>query len=298
MDTLPELQEKYKVLLPPSQKSKRYSITELKTDVGRRPSISSITGSRRPSNSTPGKRFKSIGSRVTNMLKVKMAFQKKDGTQQEDNSPFIKITELPKEPRFCSTLSPEAQFAIMKGYEDTVYAYISKTYPEYKFLLRRSRTPKSISKCNVETSPDYRSFSSVNKDSADCDGFGEEDETDSVQRPSGLKIQRSLTNSPLSSTSRKNRLKSSTYDNRLNNTLGLSRSNSLPVLVPRERQLITTYRLQSIMDILDTVRSKMGQHALSPRIKKYPDEIKPVTDFNKWTTVWSKEFLDKQITGK
>lgn len=298
MDTLSALQEKYKVLVPQSQRSKRYSITELKNDMGRRPSISSNSGSRRPSNApTPGKRFQSIGSKVTNMLKVKMAFQKKDGAQKEDNSPFIKITELPKEPRFCSTLSPEAQFAMMKGYEDTVYAYISSSYPEYKFLLRRSRTPKSIPKCSDETL-DYRSFPSGNKESADYDGFGEEDETDGAHRSSGIKVQRSLTNSPLSSTSRKNRLKSSTYDNRLNNTIGLSRSNSLPVLVPRERQLITTYRLQSIMDILDTVRSKMGQQALSPRIKSYPGEIKPVTDFNKWTTVWSKEFLDKQITGK
>ena len=48
---------------------------------------------------------------------------------------------LPVTPRFCATLSPEAQFAMLKGYEDKLIKNIKTTYPDDKDQLVRVKAP-------------------------------------------------------------------------------------------------------------------------------------------------------------
>ena len=48
---------------------------------------------------------------------------------------------LPITPRFSATLSPEAQFAMLKGYEDKLICDLKTAYPEKETAMVRVRTP-------------------------------------------------------------------------------------------------------------------------------------------------------------
>ncbi len=63
------------------------------------------------------------------------------------HSPVPEVDEdleaMPQRPRFIATLSPEAQFAALKGYEDMLVTNLQKSYPDKKNTLYRVRTPSS-----------------------------------------------------------------------------------------------------------------------------------------------------------
>ncbi len=63
------------------------------------------------------------------------------------HSPVPEVDEdleaMPSRPRFIATLSPEAQFAALKGYEDMLVTNLQKSYPDQKNTLYRVRTPSS-----------------------------------------------------------------------------------------------------------------------------------------------------------
>lgn len=227
----------------------------------------SIISNTPPANPQPPIRtFKSLGGKVASMVRAKMAFQKTKLSAIDDQTEMTMIKELPKKPRFSSFMSPEAQFAMMKGYEDNVYGKMSSTQPESKPFLRRNKTPEqpidikdvkrpAISRqqslLDVRKNPYSPLFSSTPRSTS---------ESDSSRRPHTAHRIRSF-----------------------------SRTQSLPTFVPKEKQLVLTYRLQSAMDMLDTLRSNDGENPLSPRIKTARSVIKPV-EFNQWTQAWSKEF--------
>ena len=50
---------------------------------------------------------------------------------------------LPGSPRFCATLSPEAQYAMMRGYEDRIVKHLSRRHPETHVDTLRASTPQS-----------------------------------------------------------------------------------------------------------------------------------------------------------
>lgn len=227
----------------------------------------SIISNAPPANPQPPIRsFKSLGGKVASMVRAKMAFQRTKLSAIDDQNEMTVIKELPKKPRFSTFMSPEAQFAMMKGYEDNVYGKISRSHPESKPFLRRNKTPEqpidikdvkrpAISRqqslLDVRKSPFSPLFSSTPRSSS---------ESENTRRPHTAHRIRSF-----------------------------SRSQSLPTFVPKEKQLVMTYRLQSAMDMLDTLRTRDGENPLSPRIKSAKSVIKPV-EFNQWTQAWSKEF--------
>ena len=57
-----------------------------------------------------------------------------------------------------------------------------------------------------------------------------------------------------------------------------------------KKRLVLTYRLESAMDILDTLKRRNKENSLSPRVFRIPRQVDAVKDFNSWTKVWNKEF--------
>ncbi|XP_074650715.1 uncharacterized protein LOC141905651 [Tubulanus polymorphus] len=84
--------------------------------------------------------FASFSKKVMHMMSFKrqLGFGKRD---PYENDPFGPIRELPRMPRFSATLSAEAQYAMMKGYEDLLVGYLKQYYPENALFLPRTKTP-------------------------------------------------------------------------------------------------------------------------------------------------------------
>ena len=93
----------------------------------------STTGSNDDSTKKP-KRKPPARTNKLHML-VKMAQKHSSKIKEED-------IVLPEKPRFCSTLSPEAQFAMLKGYEDILLEFMRRTFPELdETSVYRVKTP-------------------------------------------------------------------------------------------------------------------------------------------------------------
>ena len=259
---------------------------------------------RRGSNSNLANRrtsFRTIGSRVTTLLKAKHAFarlKRKPAMKivEDDKDMSFEIKELPKQPRFASTLSAEAQYAIMKGYEDVVHNYLCNTYPEYRNLLRRSRTPPN----GVTVKPgenDENKKTDDKKDGEDTVDGNEEVSKDDivtstplpgVSSPHEHHI-RPFPTSPLPYCRTGSGLPRSLSRTTTGGSRFFAHYRSLPNIAPsKDRQLVMTYRYQCAMDILDNIRQQMGLQPLSPRVKT--PKTTAVKEFNSWSYVWNKEF--------
>ena len=68
------------------------------------------------------------------------AVEKPPSPLPEDPQPRV-LEALPERPRFIATLSPEAQFAALKAYEDVLLDKLQHNYPEQRNNLFRVRTP-------------------------------------------------------------------------------------------------------------------------------------------------------------
>lgn len=262
--------------------------------------------------------FRTLGARVTTLLKAKNAFARLKNRQgivtdeDEDDSKVFEIDKMPHTPRFASTLSAEAQYAMMKGYEDVVYSNICNQYPEYRPMLRRNRTPHSgitvsppkrkdahhrlLETCTV--SGKLEDVVDGKSDDASVSQMESEPPTTSTPTPEDKSDQTprdTLTTSPvprsLSNISHSPREKE--------NTSPCMRSASKHKHVKRhvdrpdkEQQLVMTYRYQRAMDILDNIRMHQGWHALSPRMKA-EHRIEPLKEYNSWSYVWNHEFVPK-----
>lgn len=227
------------------------------------------------------KNFHKLGGKVKNLIKIKRAFGADD---TEDVITTVKL--LPSEPRFSSSLSPAAQFAMMKCYEDTVYEHICKQFPASKVFLRRNRTPtRAFIDLNDNTGSG--NMAEVKEEASEKENSSGDEQNGDFQET----IQTNLSNE-IDLSSSQNSCNTEKFTNTSNH---LVRPQSLPAIVgkstvPREKRIILSQRLQSAMDILDTVRDSSDRNTISPRIKQYPRKIHPVSDFNQWSSVWSNEF--------
>lgn len=247
-------------------------------------------------------KFRSIGGKVANLLRVRKAF----ATSKKDEDDIITSNKhLPKEPRFSSSLSAAAQYAMMKGYEDAVYENLCKHYPASKLFLKRSKTPPKsyidigdVEKLVQPSIPEDRQIESESTDQFDSN----------VNKPESIVVLRRRNgkttsfNNMRASISIPPSSESKQPTALLNRRATITRTKSMPLVipssvVPRQKRLILSHRLQSAMDILDTVRGNVGENSISPRINSYPRKIQPVSDFNQWSSIWSAEFKISR-TGK
>ena len=164
--------------------------------------------------------------------------------------------ELPRSPRFCATLSPEAQYAMLKGYEDILLDTLKDgTKKEPKDCLYRVKRPHhkvvSVHVNNLERrqaellrelqKPSSKRRLPVKK--TERDPFFPENDEDEIETPKGI---------------------------------------------PKDKQIWLTHRFQCAMDILDKLREEKGQLVTSPRYKHRT--IHPVSHYNSWSQDWSREF--------
>lgn len=257
--------------------------------------------------------FGTVGSKITALIKAKNAFnglkgrrKSKDCGDIEIDVNLVEIKELPKEPRFASTLSAEAQYAMMKGYEDVVYRNMCTQFPDTAHLLRRNKTP--VTGIIVKTTDQTDSIPSNAMElhtKADSDFI---EQVTSANRP-----RKSVTSngSISSSTSEQEqrtpgRVTPQSVSRAMTpsmpatgevvpiNKLGRSETCQtlyLPKIQVKEKQkLVMTHRYQSAMDFLDMLREQQGLHRLSPRVKTLTEGEPPVRVYNAWSYVWSREF--------
>ncbi|KAL8593846.1 hypothetical protein ACOMHN_065323 [Nucella lapillus] len=272
--------------------------------------------------------FAGIGRRVSNMVRARIAFQnrrKTSTTNADEPNHMEHIHEMPRNPRFTTYLSAEAQYAVMKGYEDMLYDKIAKTNPESRLILKRTKTPfrKTVSIVGGDLgagegggggkkfAPSPAGSQSINTtspnpttplspesaedipDPLDDEGPGEAQATSTPFPPPKPDRKPARTQSTLSSDVSKSMTTSS--GGRAGGGVGwaLHRSSSLPMLdagLSHQRRLVLTYRLESAMDILDTLKRRNKENSLSPRVFRIPRQVDAVRDFNSWTKVWNKEF--------
>ncbi|XP_076468159.1 uncharacterized protein LOC143298985 [Babylonia areolata] len=275
--------------------------------------------------------FAGIGRRVSSMVRARMAFQIRrkpsvpagtDANAPEDPNHMEPIHEMPRNPRFSAFLSPEAQYAVMKGYEDMLYEKIATNNPESRPVLKRNKTPflKKIS--IVEDGEEDEQNKKKKKQKGDGGGGNTPSATPTSTAPSPdsdadtlvpptsfMKTSRS--HSTLSSDVVSKSVTAASLRHGGGGISGrnglaggggagfsLHRSSSLPSLQAAElshrKRLVLTYRLESAMDILDTLKRRNMENSLSPRVFRIPRKVDAVRDFNCWTTVWQKEFKEVQ----
>lgn len=263
--------------------------------------------------------FGTVGKQVTALLRAKNAFVmfRKRTTQFEDqsieNDKAFEIDKMPSQPRFASTLSAEAQYAIMKGYEDVVYSNLCTQYPEYRTMLRRNRTPhtgikvsntKGKQKDDTE-SPRSTEENDESKDTIDGDMDNTMNSANNVE-PASTSTPKPEETPSCSPWEDKAKSAISTADqsprdilsgsprsrSKFGTDLSNGKARSLSEKHNKKKQLVMTYRYQRAMDILDNLREHQGLHVLSPRVKGMCLE-EPLKEYNTWSYVWTHEFEPK-----
>ncbi|XP_052277005.1 uncharacterized protein LOC127876110 [Dreissena polymorpha] len=226
----------------------------------------------------------SLGSKITGLAHAKNAFNrfKKHSAIQPENDEVetFEIKQLPEKPRFASTLSPEAQFAIMKGYEDLVYWNLCKQYPQHRRQLHRTQTPHSPVVVRYSDPSITDTFEKKNLYDANYDkGRGIPVTSGGVASNSDEQCDQATEQMTLSNTSTKTNSLSqceATY-----NKTQTTQENS---------KLITTYMCESVMHILDDLREEQGLYRLSPRRPGISSLSEPYRVYNSWSRGWSKGF--------
>ncbi|XP_046354178.2 uncharacterized protein LOC124133723 [Haliotis rufescens] len=233
--------------------------------------------------------FAGLGRKVTSMVRARLAFQGDNKKRDEimNSNTMEAIHEMPKAPRFSSFLSPEAQYAMMMGYEDVLHHQLSMSHPEYRSVLRRNKTPMirmGIVKLKHGKIGASRTSLAVG------DGGGDSDpETEATPAPPEVDEDDMDEMCRADSPSRKTMAPSATNTSTLfSQKTSLRKSKAQ--MIPLDRRLELTYRMESAMDILDTLRRHHGQPPISPRVRLNKRAIAPIRDYNSWTNVWKREF--------
>ncbi len=170
-------------------------------------------------------------------------------TEQKPEEPAAP-EELPDRPRFVATLSPEAQFAALKAYEDVLVDKLQATFPERRNQLCRVLTPISRSvSLPLEPIPEKPPDSWGQPETQAGAGRGEQPGAGRGE-PRPRRPPRDLDERELR----------------------------------RKRRL--TVRFQAGMEILDKLKSSQGLLVTSPRIA----DLEPVSSYNAWTHKWAREF--------
>lgn len=214
----------------------------------------------------PNKRFHNVGHKIWNMIKIKNMMMRRE-EQQEDILLNFNKNKSPKSKRFSSFLSPEAQIAMVKGYEDKTYQNILQLYPESKLFLKRTKTPVTPKSTKQQAVGDVSLL--------DIEDFESKDKkAESVDDYLSIRGRRSSTS---------NIPNFSKLFQRNKPPVNRQRSHSISFSIPSDKQRVLSFRLENAMDILDTVSSSQGFTTVSPRLKLYPEPIRPLKAYNKWT---------------
>ena len=245
------------------------SPTRQRKDPGRAPKKKSVVEPLPHASLGGGNKFASL-VRLARFRKMSMSKRSDadDTIQEEEQEEEEEV--LPAKPRFCATMSPEAQYAMLKGYEDMLLTTLqTKVRADRREALYRVRTPhKQVRSLHLAE---------------------QQDEQNTPQSLTPREIGQYQSQST----------KMPTISNNYSTT-GLTRTASISghlnrdqKAIPKDKQLRLTSRFERAQDILDTVRLSQGSLVTSPRALhkvQGKKEKKPLDYYNAWSHAWAKEF--------
>ena len=254
----------------------------------RRTTVAPIKVPKKPMKKGGGNKFASL-VRLARFRKMSSAKGTDGQTKEEEEEKLEEIIELPKNPRFCATLSAEAQYAMLKGYEDVLLNTFNTFYTDRQVSLFRVKTPHKPVNC-LYLAEDEKKEPAI-----------EDNETWNTSLPTptptnGVSSSQAVPSYQLPG------IPPSTGLHRTASLVGKlsSGQNYLKVdnkRVPKEKQLKLTLRFEKAQDILDTVRLSQGDLVTSPRATKFIPENNlpkkkdsPLDNYNAWSHAWAKEF--------
>ncbi|KAK2170535.1 hypothetical protein LSH36_2g06024 [Paralvinella palmiformis] len=180
--------------------------------------------------------------------------------------------ELPQKPRFSATLSPEAQYAMMKGYEDILLDYLRPSKPQSNYVLYRVRTPhkKVISLKVVEDN--WTTAKTIERQYQQRHLLSPSDAKSShrldklMPRQGARSAANGVTSLP---DGRRQRI----------------RRNACAEDAQKVKEIRLTSCFQKAMAIIDTIRTSQGWLVTSPRDRKLFRN--PLKVYNKWSQGWN-----------
>ena len=196
-------------------------------------------------------------------------------------------TDLPEKPRFCATLSPEAQYAMMKGYEDLLLSQIKeKERGKQKMESEGSDVTDGLTPATV-LPPLYRVKTPHHKVvSVHLNSLERRQQQLLLE---SQRVQQRLANASTTSLFGPPDTLTVTKFPALTSQSSASIAAEDPWhKIPKDKQLWLTYRFQCAMDILDKMREEKGLMVTSPRFRQ--KTINPVVNYNMWSQAWSREF--------
>ena len=214
--------------------------------------------------------------------------------------------ELPAKPRFCATLSPEAQYAMLKGYEDILREKLTSGRQMDEAGLLRVRTPQKHVVClhltDAEPPRDEVTSSVPSGVTSSTERPVPRIATHDIERR--IDVKQTHESSP-----RRPARQSSGSDPKTPQT----------PTIPKQKQLRLSYRFERAMDLLDGLKaapmtsspSRRGEMTSSPsrrgemtssssrrvEMTSSPSRrgeagaaINPVDNYNRWSRSWVREF--------
>lgn len=246
----------------------------------------------------PVRKISRVGNRSKFASLVRLAKYKKMVTTkpvpEADNTKTNTEEEvkMPEQPRFSATLSPEAQYAMLKGYEDIL---LNNLKNEKKQQNNEEKDAGTLFRVKTP----HHKVASLHLNGCDEDCIDEEDEKQAEVReilPSKDSMGRKAWDiRPAPYLGQLYRIDSKDdmgkgINRRDSKALLAKRSDSQDIgkALPKDKQLLLTHRFHCAMDILDTMKESQGVMVTSPRYKQR--RIKPVDNYNAWSKEWSREF--------
>ena len=214
--------------------------------------------------------------------------------------------ELPAKPRFCATLSAEAQYAMLKGYEDILREKLTNGQQMAEAGLLRVRTPQKHVVCLHLTDaepPQDEVTSSVPGDV-----------TSSTERPVPKTTKHDIERKIVVKQTHESRPRRPTRQ-----PSGSDPKTPQTPTIPKQKQLRLSYRFERAMDLVDCLKaapktsshsrrgemtsstsrrgemtsssSRRGEMTSSPsRRGEASAAVNPVDNYNRWSRSWVREF--------
>ena len=203
-------------------------------------------------------------------------------------------TRIPESPRFCATLSPEAQFAFMKGYEDRLVKSLEDMNGQQRIKLHRVSTPPHNTRLRkVLPSNKYQEtiVTDLELDERKVE-VHHEHLNQSAKKVDVHPIQPAM---PPKSSFPAIKMCSSQDLEKPAPKVPIGPSVSAQTKSEQFRnQLMMSCRFQNAMDILDSMHESQGRVVTSYHHKSW--SINPVKHYNMWVGTYGKEFsFDKDI---
>ena len=190
-------------------------------------------------------------------------------------------TVLPVKPRFCATLSPEAQYAMLKGYEDILREKLRSGHNEAEVGLLRAKTPLKKVIClhlSEAELPIVDTAMSVSVETG-------------MTSPTQRATNRAATMSRSPEVERRidTRVAPEQPSPRFARLVSLPGPKLQPIkTIPKKKQLRLSYRFERAMDLIDGL--KAAPRPMLTNSTPIASTLDPVEDYNTWSRSWVREF--------